>query len=72
MYEKFKELCEKNHKNQTEVLKELGISASNAANWRKRGGSVRTDVLLKLADYFNVTVDELLGRAGIDSSEEKE
>lgn len=69
MYEKFKELCEKNHKKQTEVLKELGISISNAANWRNRGGSVRSDVLLKLADYFNVTVDELLGRAGIDYSE---
>lgn len=62
MYEKFIELCEKHNKSQTEVLKECGISPSNAANWRNRGGNVRADVLIKLADYFGISVDELLGR----------
>lgn len=62
MYEKFKELCNQRNKSQTEVLKELNISTSNAANWKNRGGSVRSDVLIKLADYFDVSVDWLLGR----------
>lgn len=62
MYEKFIELCEKHNKSQTEVLKDCGISPSNAANWRNRGGNVRADVLIKLADYFGISVDELLGR----------
>lgn len=62
MYEKFIELCEKHNKSQTEVLKDCGISPSNAANWRNRGGNVRADVLIKIADYFGISVDELLGR----------
>lgn len=62
MYEKFIELCKQRNKSQTEVLKELNISPSNAANWKNRGGSVRSDVLIKIADYFDVSVDWLLGR----------
>lgn len=58
-WEKFYKLCEENGTKPFTVVKELGISQGSITKWKN--GSVPSGASLsKLADYFGVTVDELL------------
>lgn len=60
-WEKLNHLCTEQNTTVTAVLKELKISTSKGTAWRN--GSVPNGVILdKLADYFDVTTDYLLGR----------
>ncbi len=54
-------LCEERNTTVTATLKELNISTSKGTAWKS--GSVPNGVFLeKLADYFDVSTDYLLGR----------
>ncbi|AYH40748.1 helix-turn-helix domain-containing protein [Christensenella minuta] len=60
-WEKLNHLCTEQNTTVTAVLKELKISTSKGTAWRN--GSVPNGVILdKLADYFGVSTDYLLGR----------
>lgn len=67
-YENFKRLCTERGTTPTAVAKAMGISTSMTANWKK-GGMPRGDTLQKLADYFSVNVDYLLGGTTSPASE---
>ncbi len=54
-------LCQRNHIKPNTVCKQLGFSNATATHW-KNGKSPNGDTLCVLADYFNVSVDYLLGR----------
>lgn len=57
----FLKLCEKNGEKPNPVAKKLNISSGSVTNWKK--GVVPQDTtLIKIADYFGVTVDYLLGK----------
>lgn len=56
------ELCKINGITVSGLLAELKMSASNKQKWQN-GATVNSSVLMKIADYFNVSVDYLLGRA---------
>ena len=43
------------------VAKELGLSSATVTKW-KNGTLPQSETLLKIADYFNVTTDYLLGK----------
>lgn len=59
-FETLENLCAENNTNVTAVLKTLGYSTSKGTAWRN--GSIPTgDILLKIAQYFGVSVDYLLG-----------
>ncbi len=60
-YDLFELLCRKNNTTPTALTNKLGLSKGNSSSW-KRGGNPSADVLIKLADELNCTVDELLGR----------
>ncbi len=60
-YENLKRLCSQRGTTPTGVAKAIGISTSMTANWKK-GGMPRGDTLQKLAVYFDVSVDYLLGK----------
>ena len=61
-WEKLNHLCTEQNTTVTAVLKELKISTSKGTAWRN--GSIPNGVILdKLADYFDVSTDYLLGRA---------
>lgn len=60
-YDLFEVLCRKNNTTPTALTNKLGLSKGNSSSW-KRGGNPSADVLIKLADELNCTVDELLGR----------
>ena len=58
-WENFYKLCEKNNEKPLHVVKNIGISVGSITKWKN--GSVPSGASLsKLAEYFNVTVDELL------------
>ena len=43
------------------MLKDLNFGTGTFATWKKRGTIPNGDMLSKIADYFNVTTDYLLG-----------
>lgn len=63
-YTQFIKLCEKKGIKPTPLLKSLGLSATNLKRW-ENGATVNSDILIKISEYFDVSIDYLLGR--IDS-----
>ena len=59
-WEKFILLCEKKNKSPNMVCSELGLSTAIATKW-KNGSIPRDTTLLKIADYFGVSVEYLKG-----------
>jgi repressor LexA len=60
-WEIFSKLCLQRGKSPNAVAKELKISSGSVTNW-KNGTIPNNSALLKLANYFNVSVDYLLGK----------
>ena len=60
--ERLKELRKEKKLTQTQVGNYLGITVSAYGNYELGQREPSIDMLLKLADYFGVTVDYLLGR----------
>ena len=59
-YENFIKLCVKVKKSPSAVAEEIGINRSSVSTWKNRG-SVPNDVTAqKLANYFGITVAELM------------
>lgn len=58
LLEKIKQLCEKNGTNIANLEKELGFGSGTIRKWNVVSPSVLN--LKKVADYFHVSVDELL------------
>lgn len=67
-YDVFSELCEKRGTSPIEVRKELGISQSTMASWKSRGLTPNATTIARLAEYFNVSVDYLLGKDNCSAS----
>lgn len=65
-YNNYIRLCNNTGKTPSRVALEIGLSKTAVHSWKKRG-SVPTDATLKkIADYFDITVDELTGEATLD------
>ena len=73
-YERLCQLCNENGITITGLVVHLGISKSNVTNW-KCGKVPKSDTVKRIADYFGVSTDCLLGNTDIkekpaaDSSE---
>ena len=59
-YERFCALCKIHGKTPSCVLEDIGLTRMNASLWKK-GGMPSSTNLQKLADYFEVPTDYLLG-----------
>ena len=59
-YDIFLQFCEEKGVKPTPVTEAIGINKSSATKWKK-GATPHGDTLQKLAEYFNVSVDYLLG-----------
>jgi len=46
---------------QTELAQTLGVTQQTVLTWERKVSSIRTDTLIKLANIFKVSTDELLG-----------
>ena len=63
-YDRLLDLCRENDKKITPVVRELGLSTGGIARWRN-GSSPDGDTLYKIAEYFDVSTDYLLGKSDI-------
>lgn len=59
---KLKELRELNHISQAKLAKTIGVSQSTVAMWEVGKSRPEYETLMKLADFFDVSVDELTSR----------
>ena len=57
----FLSLCNQRGTSPTSVVTELGISIGSVTHW-KNGKIPHNTTLMKLADYFNVTIEQLTGK----------
>jgi transcriptional regulator with XRE-family HTH domain len=60
-YDRFLELCKIKNEKPSPLLESLGITRGVLHKWRN-GSTVNSNILCKIADYFDVSVDYLLGR----------
>lgn len=60
LVERIKRLCDSKKTSFAEVEREVGISNGQIRRWDT--SSPKTENIQKVADYFNVSVDYLLGR----------
>ena len=58
--EKIKKLCDDHSTNFAELERRVGLSNGQIRRWDKV--SPKTDSIQKVADYFHVSIDYLLGR----------
>ena len=61
-YERYKELCNEIGKTPTGVGKELGVDKATVSYW-KSGHVPKHESIIKISNYFNVSVDYLLGKS---------
>ncbi len=66
MYDIFEKLCKKNNVTPYRVCKETGLTTSTISNWKAGRYTPKQDKLQKIADFFNVSIEYLIG------TEEKE
>lgn len=60
-YDVFEKLCNSKGVTPYRVAKETGVSTSTLSSWKTGRYTPKQDKLQKIADYFGVTVDYLLG-----------
>lgn len=59
--ERVLELIEENGISKNKLLTDLKLSKNSFVNWIDRGTTPNGDTIAKIANYFGVSVDELLG-----------
>lgn len=61
-YERFEALCKERglRPQSDEIIKMTGVSSPSITGW-KNGSAPKADVLIRIATYFGVSVDYLLG-----------
>ena len=60
-FENLEKLIEEKKVTKNKVLADLGLNKSSMLNWKTRGNIPDGETLIKLANYFDVSVDYLLG-----------
>ncbi|MDE6833857.1 MAG: helix-turn-helix domain-containing protein [Ruminococcus sp.] len=58
-YERLRGICKENGTSVTNMLSRLGIATGSTGNW-KRGSLPNGDILIKIADYLNTSIDYIL------------
>lgn len=64
-WERFFHLCEINNKRPTPVGKEIGVSSGIISTWKKEGYCPSGEMLIKIAEYFDCSIDYLVGRSNL-------
>ena len=62
MVDRIIKLFENNGKSIRSILLELGFSPTDFNEWKKGKSKPTINKLLKIANYFNVSIDNLMGR----------
>lgn len=70
LYQRIKELCNRNGISISKLEADLGFGNSSIKKWNS-GTSPSIDKISKIANYFNVSIDYLTGRSDIENSDSK-
>lgn len=62
MYKRIRDLREDKDINQTQVAKILGMSQTGYSKYETGENDIPTAILIKLADFYDVSIDYLLNR----------
>ncbi|MBQ3589656.1 MAG: helix-turn-helix transcriptional regulator [Clostridia bacterium] len=65
MYQRLRDLREDRDLNQTEVAKMLGMSQTGYSKYETGENDIPTAVLIKLADFYDTSIDYLLSRTNV-------
>lgn len=60
-YDNFVLLCKEKGVSPSKAAEECGVNRSSVTSWKKSGYTPRGNVLQRLAEYFGVSVDRLIG-----------
>ena len=60
--ENLDKLLQEKSRTRNQFLKELGLGKNSIVNWSTRDTLPNGNTLVKIADYFKVSIDELIGR----------
>ena len=66
--ERLRELREFKNLNQPELAKTVSVAKQTVSNWENDNRFPDKDMLIKLADFFDVTIDYLIGRTDIKTA----
>ena len=53
---------------QVQLAEKLGVKKQSVSNWENDNIMPSIDMLIKLADFFQVSTDYLLGRDGVENT----
>lgn len=62
MYKRIRDLREDKDLNQTQIAKFLGMSQTGYSKYETGENDIPTAILIKLADFYDVSVDYILNR----------
>lgn len=68
-FDKFDSLCRAHGKSANGVAKELGLSSGVVTTWKQNKTTPRHTTIKKIADYFHMSVDDLMRGVGDGLSE---
>ena len=61
VYKRVRDLREDNDKTQTQIAQMLGMSQTGYSKYETGENDIPTTILIKLARYYNTSIDYLLG-----------
>ncbi len=67
-YERIRELREDNDLRQIDVAKLLGMSQTSYSKYETGENDIPTSILIKLAGFYRVSIDHLLGLTDVPDS----
>lgn len=70
-YDIFSELCEARGISCKRATEEIGLSNSIATKWKKTGAIPQGETLNRIANYFNVSIEYLLGHEKTPTSKDE-
>ncbi len=60
-YDRFIELCRDNNVSPSSAAMAVGLNRSSVTRWKQKGYTPRQDTVAKIANYFDVTVEYMMG-----------
>jgi phage repressor protein C with HTH and peptisase S24 domain len=62
-YDNYERLCREKGKSPSSLADELGFNRSTVSGWKRNGAKPRPELAMRIADYFGISVTELMGGA---------
>lgn len=60
-FDKYKALCDQNQVSCSKAASDMGLSNSTPTKWKRTGATPDAATLQKVADYFGISIADLIG-----------